>query len=276
MLKSILIGLDGSQDGEAALGLGLRWAKQYDALAAGLAVVDEPGILVSDAGGLTEVNHQRATELLLADARRHADEVLRDFGGRCDEAGVRHCVLEDAGAPYVQILTEAQRFDLVLLGLRTHFDFGWQDQPDDTPGRVLRDSPRPVVVVPKDPAGREAVVVAYDGSLQSARALAAFEASGLAHSREVHVVAVVEDRQAAGRHVERAAEFLRSHGVEARPHRVESVRPPAEVILERAEHLGAGLLVMGAYGQPVLREFFLGSVTRQVLKHATIPVFCFH
>ena len=40
--------------------------------------------------------------------------------------------------------------------------------------------------------------------------------------------------------------------------------------------LDAGMLVMGAYGQSVLREFFLGSVTRMILQECRVPVFCFH
>ena len=33
---------------------------------------------------------------------------------------------------------------------------------------------------------------------------------------------------------------------------------------------------MGAYGQPVLREFLIGSVTRTILKECPVPVFCYH
>ena len=36
-------------------------------------------------------------------------------------------------------------------------------------------SSRPVVAVPREPPEGESVLVAYDGSLQAARALAAFE-----------------------------------------------------------------------------------------------------
>ena len=67
---------------------------------------------------------------------------------------------------------------------------------------------------------------------------------------------------AAALHAERAFEFLRVHEIEATSHVVESKLPIAELILKKARALDAGLLVMGAYGQPVLREVFLGSVTR--------------
>ena len=38
MLKSLLIGLDGSDDSRPVLELGLRWAKRFDALAVGIAL----------------------------------------------------------------------------------------------------------------------------------------------------------------------------------------------------------------------------------------------
>jgi len=72
-------------------------------------------------------------------------------------------VLEDVGEPADRILREAHRADVVLLGRETHFRFETQDRPDPTDALVLRQSPRPVVVVPRElPEGR-GIVVAYGG-----------------------------------------------------------------------------------------------------------------
>ena len=35
MLRSILVGLDGSEHGDSALELGIRWARRFDALLVG-------------------------------------------------------------------------------------------------------------------------------------------------------------------------------------------------------------------------------------------------
>jgi nucleotide-binding universal stress UspA family protein len=48
------------------------------------------------------------------------------------------------------------------------------------------------------------------------------------------------------------------------------------VLAEQVKAQGAALLVMGAYGQPVWREFFLGSVTRSMLKDTRVPLFVYH
>ena len=73
-----------------------------------------------------------------------------------------------------------------------------------------------------------------------------------------------------------ASKFLSDHQIESVPHAFTSSASPAEVILEQVRRLNAGLLVMGAYGQPVLREFFLGSVTRTVLEKSPVPLFLYH
>jgi nucleotide-binding universal stress UspA family protein len=276
MMKSLLIGLDISDESHSVLELGLRWAKRFDALAVGLGIVDEPGLLTTEAKLFETAYHRLETAYLVSNSRHQVERALRQIGRRCAEADVKCSALEDVGIPFVRILMEAQRRDIILLGQQSHFDYGRDDGPDETLSNVLRNSPRPVVVVPKTLREGESVVVAYDGSLQAARALYAFEASGLGGSRKVHVVSVAADNKEAARHADPAIEFLRLHAIEAIPHPVATSMATAEVILRKVHQLEAGLLVMGAYGQPVLREFFLGSVTRTVLKESPVPVFCSH
>jgi nucleotide-binding universal stress UspA family protein len=47
-------------------------------------------------------------------------------------------------------------------------------------------------------------------------------------------------------------------------------------VLAAAGDVGAGLLVMGAYGHTRFREWVLGGVTRHVLAHAALPVLLRH
>lgn len=277
MLRSILVGLDGSEHSDSALELGIRWAKRFDAMLVGIGIVDEPGIHGPEEFWAGEAYFRSINKGLLADTRRDVERSMSRYTRRCVEAGVAFKGLEDVGTPYVQILLEAQRYDLIVMGHHTHFQFGTGDEPDVTLSKILAECPRPVVSVP-DGSGRggEAVLVAYDGSLQAARALAAFESSGLGQGREVHVVSVADSKEDAARRSERAIEFLGFHQIKAEPWPVESDKPPAEVILETVRMVDAGLLVMGAYGQPVLREFFLGSVTRNVLENSPVPVYLYH
>jgi nucleotide-binding universal stress UspA family protein len=277
MMRGILLGLDGSAYGEAAVELGVRWAKRFNALLVGLAVVDEPTIRRPEPVPLgAGAFKQHRDETLMADARRRVRELLGRFSVRCAQESVSAKVLEDTGVPHEQILLEAQRYDAILLGKQTYFHFQTQTGPCETLTKVLRSAPRPVVTVPEQPGEGKSIVVAYDGSLQAARALQAFEASGLHALGEVHVAAVDPVRVEAAVRADRARDFLERHGVRVRPLAIESSASPGEVLLEQVRKLDAGLLVMGAYGRAKIVEFFLGSVTRTILKEASVPVFLYH
>lgn len=276
MLQTILIGLDGSAYSATAVELGIAWAKVSDAMLVGMCVIDEPTIRKGQAAPIGgSAFKQQRDSALLADAQRKVAQFLADFSARCGAAGVACQQFGDVGIPAEQISLEAQRYDLILLGKQTHFHFETQLQADETLTEVLKASPRPVVTVPETLGTGRSIVVAYDGSLQAARTLQAFQSLGLDRMGEVHVLSVHSEHAEAIRRADRAIDFLNFHDIKAERHVVGS-SSPAQEILSLAARLNAGLLVMGAYGQPGIKEFFFGSVTRTLLKETKIPLFLYH
>jgi nucleotide-binding universal stress UspA family protein len=243
----------------------------------GLGIIDAPTISKPEPvpiGGSAYKAHHDAS--LLTDASHKVGQFLEHCAQRCAEASVACQILQDVGLPAEQILLEAQRYDLILLGQHTFFHFETQQQPDDTLQVVLKQSPRPVVAVPATlPEGR-VVVVAYDGSLHAARALQMLQVLGLEGSQEVHVVCVDPDQEHADRCVERAGAFLHSHHIVAQAYARATAAAPAHVLLEHVHQVQASLLVMGAYGRSTLREFFGGSTTRTMLRESPVPLFLYH
>lgn len=268
----LLIGLDGGPDGAVALELGLRWSRRFDAMLLGLAIVDEPSIRRPEAlpiGG--SYYKHRAEEKLLGEARARADAILADFEKRCGLAGAAFDVLEDVGAPHERILKDAQSCDIVLLGRDARFRNA--TGRDTTVEAVLRHSPRPLVAVPRHLPDGEDVVIAYDGSEEAARALQAFLWLRGGDRAPVHVVSVDPEERQASEWARTAADYLIHHDIHAIEHILVSHERPEEGIVRTAQDVQAGLIVMGAYGQPRLREFLLGSVTRSLLKSSPIPLF---
>jgi len=277
MLRSILVGLDGSAYSTAAVELGLRWAQGSDALLVGLGIVDEPTIRapepVSIGGSAYKVQRDDSR---VAEARQRVHQFLGHFSERCGGVGVAFLTQEDVGLPAERILLHAPRYDLIVLGQHTHFHFATQEHADETLHTVVKSCPRPVIAVPEALRDGSITVVAYDGSLQAVRTLQAFQAVVPPGFQEVHVVCVQPHQTEATLCVEPAVEFLRRHDFVTHPHAVATVVAPAQVILEQVQQAHASLLVMGAYGQPALREFFFGSVTRTMLEASPVPLFLYH
>jgi nucleotide-binding universal stress UspA family protein len=257
--------------------LGIQWAKRFNALLVGIGIVDDTTIYPPETGTLgADYHNWERDEQVIQEANHKVKQLLASFAERCAGVDISFNVLQDAGLPYEEIVRESQSYDLVLFGHDTHFRFGTVDQPDETLWKVLKQGPRPVVIAPHTLEPGSSVVVAYNGSPQSDRALQAFQSSGLDCGEEICVLSVDDDREEATRQAERAVEFLRLHQINAMAHALGPVDSVSQAILEEVRQRSARLLVMGAYGHSTLREFLLGSITKAVLKESPVPVFLCH
>lgn len=277
MIRNILVGLDGSDYGDAVTELALRWARQTGAKLIGFSVVDEPTIRQPQAVGIGggSFKHER-DDALVVQARKRVRRTLSEFVDRCREQSVSCRVSEETGLAWDMILHEAEDADLTLLGQHTYFQIEARCSDDGTLEHVLRRSPRPVVAVPTLlPSGRS-VVVAYAGRAPASRALEVYQASGLNQGERVYVVTVGPDRAWAARQAEEGANYLRFYGIAAQGRPVATARPVAAVLLEQIKELDAGMLVMGAFGRSRFSEFFSGSITHTLLRRSNVLLFLHH
>ena len=123
-----------------------------------------------------------------------------------------------------------------------------------------------------DPGGR--AMIAWNGSPESAHALR-LAMPLLALASGVAVVTVGED---GGRFAALdASRYLARHGIAAElVERPAAARRAAEALVDAATAVGAGTIVMGAYGHTRLREAVLGGVTRDMLRHSPLPLLLAH
>ncbi|MBA4752940.1 MAG: universal stress protein [Sphingopyxis sp.] len=137
--------------------------------------------------------------------------------------------------------------------------------------------PAPVLALPetKEIADLDTpAMVAWNGSLEAANALRQ-AVPLLRDSSSVVLVTVGADE---GRiDAEDALRYLSRHGIHAILRAEERRGVTVEEALERtARDLGAGLIVMGAFGHSRLRETFFGGVTRYLLDAAHTPLLLAH
>jgi nucleotide-binding universal stress UspA family protein len=279
MLKDILVCLEGSRSSETATRISIDIARLNGVGLCGLAIIDEPDIRAGTAVGIggSSFKHER-DEVLMADAKKHADDWIALFERRCREAGVPARSLEVVGRPVDSILDEMNSHDLTVIGKDANFRFETEVDDAQTRDAILHRANRPVLLVPEldQPVLGATVLVAYDGSRASKRAIDSFIGSGLGASRHIHVGTVDDNGAAAWDLANRAVEMFVAAGLSAISHNIVSVLSNTDALLELANKLNAGLMVMGAYAHSRLVGLFHGSATRGLVEKATIPLYLQH
>lgn len=272
-IKSILALADGGAGTEATLRAALVVAGSFSAHLDVLHVRADPETMVPIVGeGMSGAMVEQVMDAMVksVDSRM---KTARDVYQRvCGSAGGQVAWREVTGREPEVTAAAARLADLVVLGR--------PDSAEEAPMAAtidagLFDTGRPVLVAPPQAPSviGSRVVVAWNGSSQSARAVA----SALPFLKQAQQVVII----VGGSHDSHApasglVSYLERHQVRATVESFTFTGSIGKAILEQAGRLGADLLVMGAYGHSRLREMMLGGATREVLAGATVPVLMAH
>ena len=277
-MRIMVVICPGTQN-QCAMNLGTKWAKQFGGKVTGLGVIDTTIVAPIPAMALPGGNAPLIPPdtALISNATEHVRSSLHDCAELCMQSEIEYEQIDELVTSYEEILVEAQSQDVILLGSLTPPQAAAPGGPAKTLiENVLRHSPRPVVVVPETAQDGQGILVAYDGSLQASRALQALVASGLMTLGNITVLNVGgEFQDTSNTPTKRALDYLAAHGVEAELHQVVD-RAAEHAIVDEAAHRNVELIVMGAYGQSKLAEFFVGSTTSKVIDQSNVPIFLFH
>jgi nucleotide-binding universal stress UspA family protein len=277
MLRSILVALDATPASSAAQTLAIEMARRFDCQITGITILDRAYITAPTAVGIGGMAFKRhRDQVKLQEARAFLDRLEHGFQDSCEAIGARWQVIEAEGAPHHLIEQESGRHDLLVIGKDTDFHFDVDPSTAETVRRLLNDNARPIIVCPETAPSEGPVLVTYDGSVHSSRALHMLALLGHVQSRAVHVLSVSDDQAGASERARYATELLIKHGLEAKAHGVSSRAEPADIICAEAEALGASLIAMGASGQRRIYDLFLGSTTQRLLKLCPVPLFVHH
>jgi nucleotide-binding universal stress UspA family protein len=145
-------------------------------------------------------------------------------------------------------------------------------------GDVLQSARAPILVQPQELNTFDVfgpAVVGWNGSFEAANALRA-ALPLLKMASAVHIVTVEEPKEYRLPSLA-ASTYLSRHGVTSELHaRPKSDMPVEKAIIETAQVMDAGYIVMGGYGHSRVREFIFGGVTRTLLSECAIPLIMGH
>ena len=278
MIKRILIPLDPSPFTESALKIGTTMAKINQAELTGLVILDIPGIEKSigpvPLGGLHYAEKiEKAKQKEAADRIQQLQEKFKNI---CENEGVSYRLAELQGSPSERIIQESIFYDAILIGMRTFFHFETQDSPGDSLEKILDETITPVYAVPEKldlpnvPIEKIRVLIAFDGSLPSARALQRIAQLAPVDIFEVRLLISEEDEEKAHYYLNEAESYLKCHNVNNI--QKEWIKDNIKDAIDQKYLDWAHVIVVGAHSKAGLFQFMVGSLTQHLIKIAKKPI----
>lgn len=276
MIKTILVGVDGSQHSQTASRYALWLGQKLDATVVGLHVVDivsiEGSFFHDISGSLGFEPYLDFSSKMREVLHERGKAILGEFCARAREANVRFDSILTMGIVPNEIAEAAKTADLVTIGHRGVNEKFVTGLLGSTAENVTRRSPKPVLVCTLQFKEIEHPLLAYDGSQRAAAAMHS-AAEVCTHLRLPLTVLTVHRDEATGRKVlSEAQTYLRAYPIEVRLELQQTGNAPERIANYIREHRH-DLLFIGAYGHSRIIELVLGSTTEYVLRNATCPVF---
>jgi len=275
MIKTILVGIDGSEHSRTALRYATWLARHLDATVTGLHVVDivsiEGSFFHDISGSLGFEPYLDFTSKMREALHERGNALLDEFRATCTQEGVRFDTALQIGIVPSEICERAREADLVVIGHRgvnQRFSTGLLGGAAES---VTRQCPKPVLVTPLAFSEVRSPVLAYDGSQRASAAMhvAAEVCSQL--KLPLAVLTVCRDQDQGEKIIDQARRYLASYSLEIHPFVVTG--HAYERILEEIRAKGYDLAFMGSHGHGRIIELVLGSTTEYVLRNAPCPVF---
>jgi nucleotide-binding universal stress UspA family protein len=276
MIKTILVGLDGSEHARTAMRYALWLGQRFGATVAGLHVVDivsiEGSFFHDISGSLGFEPYLDFSSKMREALHERGKGLLQEFGDQAAQAGVRSDIILDMGVVANEIAEHAKTADLVVIGHRGVNEKFSTGLLGSTAESVTRKSPKPVFVCTKDFRECATPLLAYDGSQRASAAMQSAAEFCTTLSLPLTVLTVYKD-EAAGRKVLAEAEtYLRSYQLQTTFELQQTGNAP-ERIANFIRERNHDLLFIGAYGHSRIIEMVLGSTTEYVLRNTSCPVF---
>jgi nucleotide-binding universal stress UspA family protein len=273
-VRTILALHDGGKDSEGTLQTAIAAAAHFKAHLDVLHVRADPETMVPVVGeAMTGAMVEQMMETMAGVVAERAARARTAFDRLCAPLGPQVAWQERTGRE-PELVSAAGRFaDLTVIGRASDSGDGPMAATLDA---ALFETGRPVLLAPPG-AGQPTflhIAVAWDGSAQASRAVAA-GLPFLRRARQVTLLAAAGGDSLAP--VELLLPFLERHDVRAV---IEGFAPGSlslgRALLAQTQRIGGDLLVMGAYGHSRLREMIFGGATREVLAESTQPVLMAH
>ena len=275
MIRRLLVALTGTPYTPVAIQRAIELSQRHGAKLTGITVSDRlaaaelaPLALVSR----ETVREKRADRIRLLETR--VDESIEQFEDRCAEANLTHDVIRASGDPIEAVCNHWRYHDALVIGLRGLFDYGVLESPQDALADLIGSGVRPIIAVSQHYHPIDRVLIAYSGSLESAKAMKRFVQMRLWPDATARIVHFGGTERRARQLLRDAQSYCRDWGLET-----DSDVVPGSArsqMTNYARQWDADLVVLGNSARNVMARRILGSTTYRVIRQSPLPLFLAH
>jgi nucleotide-binding universal stress UspA family protein len=276
MIKTILVGIDGSEHARTAAQYALWLGRRLGAHVVGLHVIDivsiEGSFFHDISGSLGFEPYLDFSSKMRGVLQGRGRALLDGFADQAQQQGVGAETAMGVGVVANEITERARTADLVVIGHRGVNERFSTGLLGGTAESVSRKCPKPVFVSPMEFRESTKPLLAYDGS---ARAAAAMQVGAEFCTRlglPLTVLTVNKDEEQGQRALGEAEAYLRPYDLPVSFELQRTGNAP-ERIANFIREQNHDLLFIGAYGHSRIIEMVLGSTTEYVLRNTDCPVF---
>ncbi|ODS31419.1 MAG: universal stress protein family protein [Candidatus Scalindua rubra] len=275
MLKTILVPIDSSDTSLVAVDYAIELSKSFNSEIIGISIIDIKKFagpfmrdLGTSIGGMVPyADFQQKVRKFLEDTSRAA---LDELEGKCNSANIPCTRTIKEGVVSKEIVESAQKCDMISMGMAGEHAM-WRDALlGSNLESVARQTHKPIMVTPEKYKTITKILVAYDGSPFSTKALN----TGAEIAQQMHlpltVITVSDNKDTGEKILSKAEENLKNY--EITHNTILESGETVDIVLSLCKNGSYELLVMGAYGHSKIRELILGSTTVQLMRKVNCPV----
>ncbi|MCA9084320.1 MAG: universal stress protein [Planctomycetaceae bacterium] len=272
MIKRILVGLAGTTYTPVAIRRAVNLAQTNGAEVTGVTVLD-----ASRVHGLGRASPPRENADAIGSRRETITATLiaqsiRDFEAACQAAVIKHRVVEESGDAFTKLVDLSRHHDLMVFGLRSVFEYDFlAGDPESILIRLVSAGVRPLIAASDDDRSISRVLIAYNGTMESAKAMKRFVQMRLWPNAELKIVTFHPSDSIAYELLRDAEGYCCAHGF--RVCHQSNPGDPKVLLLATAALWQADMIVMGNSARSVLLRKVLGDTLLATLRDTQIPLF---
>lgn len=272
MIKRILLGLGGTPFTDVAIQRAVEMATIHGALITGVTVVDTKRLKqigpVPPGGGIYAAKLREKRSVI---SEERVDNAIKQFRAQCEEADIRFTIERETGDLFERMIAHARYNDVTIFGLKSLFDYGFTAEPRDALIRLVSQGVRPIIAVSRQFRSIRNVLIAYSGSMESAKAMRRFVQLNLWPNVRLWIVHFGKRDNSSVQLLKDASDYCRDHGYLNETELVE--QSAREHLIEYAQQNDMDLIVMGNSIRNLLFRHLLGDTVLNVIQQSDRPLF---